>query len=381
MGRLVMLCDVDLSLADATRTHTVELARAFVGTFDGVDLVARGPDPAADGVRYWPGRGRDQHRVLRLVTLNVRTFVVLWRRRRVAGHFYVRDSWSCLPAVVFARATSYRIVCQVDGIPYGPDPMEGTTRVFATLSRLFATATGRLVHGIRAVTPQIAHLLIELARVPSARIAVVPNGVDTDFFQPLDRRDAIIRANLDPEAVYLVYCGGLHPWNDFDTLLLALAELVIRRPEVNLLIVGAGQQRGPIERRVAELGIEAHVLLTGAVHDRHLVRDYLAAATVTVLPYRTEQIARTSASPIKLFEYMACGRGVLAFDYPGLGELLGRSGAGVAVDASVSATLAALDMLLSEGRADELGAAGRRYAEEHVSWRRVVTETLPLFAA
>jgi glycosyltransferase involved in cell wall biosynthesis len=376
-----MLCDVDLSLADATRTHTVELARAFVGTFDGVDLVARGPDPATEGVRYWPGRGRDQHRLLRLVTLNVRTFVVLWRRRRIAGHFYVRDSWSCLPAVVFARATAYRIVCQVDGIPYGSDTMDETTCVLAMVNRLVATVTGRLVHGIRAVTPQIACLLVELARVPSARIAVVPNGVDTDFFHPMGRRDAIIRANLDPDAVYLVYCGGLHSWNDFDTLLRSVAEIVGRRPEVKLLIVGEGDQRAPLERRTQELGIEPHVLLTGAVHDRRQVRDYLAAATVTLLPYRAEQLARTSASPIKLFEYMACGRGVLAFDYPGLGELLGRSGAGVAVAASVGATLDALDMLLREGRADELGAAGRRYAEEHVSWRSVVAETLPLFAA
>jgi hypothetical protein len=63
-----------------------------------------------------------------------------------------------------------------------------------------------------------------------------------------------------------------------------------------------------------------------------------------------------------------------------VGELLGRSGAGVAVDASVSATLGALDILLREGCADELGAAGRRHTEENVSWRRVVAETLPLFA-
>jgi glycosyltransferase involved in cell wall biosynthesis len=381
MGRLVMLCDVDLSLADATHTHTVELARAFVGTFDGVDLVARGPDPAAEGVRYWPGRGRDQHRLRRLVTLNVRTFVVLWRRRRIARHFYVRDSWSCLPSVVFARATSYRIVCQVDGIPYGSDTMDATTGVVAMVNRLVATVTGRLVHGIRAVTPQIGRLLVELARVPSARIAVVPNGVDTDFFHPMYRSEAIIRANLDPGAVYLVYCGGLHSWNDFDTLLQSVAEIVVRRPEVKLLIIGEGDQRGSLERRMKELRIEPHVLLAGAVHDRRRVRDYLAAATVTLLPYRAEQLARTSASPIKLFEYMACGRGVLAFDYPGLGELLGRSGAGVAVAAGVGATVGALDMLLREGRADEFGAAGRRYAEEHLSWRRVVAETLPLFAA
>jgi glycosyltransferase involved in cell wall biosynthesis len=283
--------------------------------------------------------------------------------------------------VVFARATAYRIVCQVDGIPYGSDTMDATNDVFGMMNRLAATATGRLAHGIRAVTPQIACLLAELARVPSTRIAVVPNGVDTDFFHPMDRREAIIRANLDPEAIYLVYCGGLHFWNDFDTLLLAVAEIVSRRPQVKLLIIGEGDQRGPLERRTEELGIEAHVLLTGAVHDRRQVRDYLAAATVTLLPYRAEQIARTSASPIKLFEYMACGRGVLAFDYPGLGELLGRSGAGVAVAASVSATLGALDTLLRDGRADELGAAGRRYAEEHVSWGRVVAETLPLFTA
>jgi glycosyltransferase involved in cell wall biosynthesis len=378
MPRLVMLCDVNLADADATRTHTTELARAFAGTFAGVDLVARGPDPGIEGVRYWRCGGQDRQRLARLVGLNVRACALLLSRRRVARHFYVRDSWSCLPAVVLARLASYRVVCQVDGVPYGSDPTQPPNVPLAAIRRLVATLVGRLAHGIRAVTPQIASLLTELARVPSGRIGVVPNGVDTDFFHPLDRQRAIARAGLAPDASYVVYCGGLHPWNDFDTLLRSFAEAARRHGEARLLIVGDGQERGAICARVAELGIGRRVVLTGAVDDRARVRDYLAAATVTVLPYRAEVVARTSASPLKLFEYMACGRGVLAFDYPGVCELLRRSGAGVTVDGAADAS-AALASLLGDGRADEYGAAGRRYAEEHLTWQRVVAQTLPLF--
>jgi glycosyltransferase involved in cell wall biosynthesis len=369
---------VNLADADATRTHTAELARAFAGTFDGVDLVARGPDPAIDGVSYRRCRGQDRQRLTRLVSLNARACAVLLSRRRVARHFYVRDSWSCLPAVVVARLASYRIVCQVDGVPYGSDPTQPPNVPLAAIRRLTATLVGRLAHGIRAVTPQIASLLTELARVPRRRIRVVPNGVDTDFFHPLDRREAIARAGLAPDASYVVYCGGLHPWNDFDTLLRSFAETARRHGEAQLVIVGDGEERRAIAGRIAELGLGRRVLLTGAVDDRARVRDYLAAATVTVLPYRAELVARTSASPLKLFEYMACGRGVLAFDYPGVRELLRDSGAGVTASGTADAS-AALANLLGDGRADEYGAAGRRYAEKHLTWQGVVAQTLPLF--
>ena len=114
-----MLCDVDFGFPDATRTHTVEVARGFAKAGLSVDLVARGPAPEMDGVQYAPADGAEEQRVRRLVSINRRAIGLLWRRRHTADRFYVRDSWSCFPAILAARMLSYRVVVQVDGIPYG----------------------------------------------------------------------------------------------------------------------------------------------------------------------------------------------------------------------------------------------------------------------
>ncbi len=212
---LVMLCDVDLSFPDATRTHTVEVARGFAGEGLDVELIARGPDPELPGVRYRAARGGEYDRAQRLLSVNAAAIGALWRRRRSARRFYVRDSWSCFPALLAARMLGYRVVVQVDGIPYGHVNVERQAPPLEWIKRAVGIATGRLASGILAVTPQIQSLLVSIARVPPQRIAVIPNGVDLDVFRPLERAEAIDRLGLDPACRYIAFCGGFHPWTDF----------------------------------------------------------------------------------------------------------------------------------------------------------------------
>jgi glycosyltransferase involved in cell wall biosynthesis len=247
------------------------------------------------------------------------------------------------------------------------------------LKRLAAMAMGRVSHGVLAVTPQIRELLIDLAHVPAERIAVVPNGVDIVFFKPLPRPEAIERCRLDPGSRYVVFVGGLYPWADFDTLLAAFALVVVERPETRLLLVGDGPERALIERRVRELGIVDRVAVTGFVRERERVRDYLAVATITVMAHRRDKVSRASASPVKLMEYLAAGRAVVSLELPGVREFVEHNHAGVIVSGGTEPFARAMIELLDPERADALGVAGRRFAEQSLSWDSVIERTLPLF--
>jgi glycosyltransferase involved in cell wall biosynthesis len=375
---LVMLCDVDFSYPDAMRTHTVEVARAFAVEGLDVDLVARGPDPRLAEFRYWAANGREPQRLQRLLTLNAVAITLLWRRRRTANRFYVRDNWSCLPAIVASRLLGYRVVTQVDGIPYGGMGEHGPA-LWDYIKRTVAVITGRLSTGVLAVTPQIKRLLVDLARVPAERITVIPNGVDLEFFRPIPRTEAVDRLRLDPNCRYIVFVGGFNPWSDFDTMLEAFSTVHAAEPEARLLLVGDGPERDHVERRARELGVRDLITITGMIAERERVRDYLAASTVALLAYREDMVQKTSASPIKLTEYLAAGRAVVAVDLPGVRELVGEPGAGVVIRGEPEAMSAAILGLLADGTADERGAAGRRVAEERLSWRSVIERTLPLF--
>ncbi|MGO9754338.1 MAG: glycosyltransferase family 4 protein [Solirubrobacteraceae bacterium] len=375
---LVMLCDVDLSFPDATRTHTIEVARAFARRGLHVELVARGSVAPVAGVSYHAVNGADEQRTRRFLRLNAATIKLLISRRGTASRFYVRDSWSCLPATVAARALRYRVVSQVDGIAYGLHD-ERVSWLVEHLKTIAATLAGRLCNGVLAVTPQIKQLLVDLARIPPDRIVVIGNGVDIDFFKPLQREAAIKRIGLESSSQYAVFCGGFHPWTDFVGTLEGFATAALANPLAVLLLVGDGPELPLIQQTISRLSLERKVLLTGPIHDRERIRDYLAAATLTLMVHRREMVTRTSASPIKLLEYLASGRGTIVLDTPGIGDMIRESGGGILVDGSPASIAAAISELLEPMRADTFGAAGRRYAEQRLSWDSVVDRTMPLF--
>jgi len=284
-----------------------------------------------------------------------------------------------MPIVVVGRMLGYRIVSQNDGIPFGRG-FEGEISVVADYTkRLALVAMGRLAHGTVAITPQIKDLLVRQYRFPAERIAVLPNGVDIDFFTPILRSEAMNRVELDPSHSYAMFCGGFHPWIDFDLLIEAFAIAHRRQEDARLLLVGDGPERDRIERLASELQIRDSVLLTGAIYDRTKVRDYLGAATVTLVAHHSI-VHRSGVFSSKLAEYMASGRAVVAKYVPSLAEALEEAGAGLVVPGDPQSMAEAMLTLLSDpAYADELGAAGRRAAEDKYSWRAIVRRTLSLF--
>jgi glycosyltransferase involved in cell wall biosynthesis len=376
---LVMLCDVDLDTPDATRTHTVEVARNFALEGLDVDLIARGGEPAIAGVRYHQAHGTETQHLRRVASVNVRSFLVLWRCRPSATRFYVRHQWSNVPAMLAARLLGYRVVTQVDDVQYGRGYERDIGLVSDHVKRLTAVLMGRLAQGIVAVTPQIKALLIDQFRVPAKRITVLPNGVDVDSIRPIPRSEAIRRVGLDPEARYLLFCGRFAPWVDFDMLLEAFALVRSRHRDVRLLLVGDGPERERIEQRAKMLEVRDAIDMTGFVEDRASVRDFMGAAVLALTSHSSGYVGRIGVSPTKLAEYLAAGRAVVAKDVPGMRETLEETGAGVVVPGDPHAMAEAIVALLDPARADELGAIGRRVAEERYTWRSVVQRTVPLF--
>jgi glycosyltransferase involved in cell wall biosynthesis len=370
---LVMMCDVDLGNADATRVHTVEVARGFAAEGLEVDLLARGPDPRIPGVRYVRAVGTDRQRIRRLASLNAQIIRLLLQRRATARRLYVRDRWTMMLSLVLGRLLGYRVVTQVDDVPLDFSP---TVDYF---KRALVTTMGRLAHGIVAVTPQIKELLVDTYKVPSQKVAVLPNGADVDFFRPGARSDAIQRLGLDANLRYIVFCGHFAPWMDFDTMLKAFALVAGRRPDARLVLVGDGNERSQIDRLLRELEIQDTVIITGYIHDRARVRDFITASVVALSAYRIEHRALISVSPVKLAEYLATGRAVVATDLPGLRETLVETGAGRVVPVNPVAMSEAILELLEPEHADRLGTNGRRVAEERFSWRLIVKQTLPVF--
>ena len=143
--------------------------------------------------------------------------------------------------------------------------------------------------------------------------AVVPDGVRLQSGRAFEFPPASAETIVG-------YAGHLYPWKGVDVLL----EAVARTRGVNALIVGGHEQEGDrarLESAAARLGITERVTFTGHVEPSR-VADLLKRATILVLPNTPSAASSHFTSPLKLFEYMAAGRAIVASDLPAIREVL-----------------------------------------------------------
>jgi glycosyltransferase involved in cell wall biosynthesis len=145
---------------------------------------------------------------------------------------------------------------------------------------------------------------------PRSRTAVVPDGMRSVPPDP---------GPLPNEPV-IGYAGHLYAWKGVDVILHALPLL----PSARALIVGGHEKEPDLARLKAlahHLGLESRVTFTGQVEPAR-VPALLAQAMILVLPNPASAISTRFTSPLKLFEYMAAGRAIVASDLPAIREIL-----------------------------------------------------------
>ncbi len=190
------------------------------------------------------------------------------------------------------------------------------------------------------------------AGVPEDRITVIQNGVGADFLVDRDPRGVRARLKLDGKTV-LGFAGFVRDWHRLDRVLEYIA--AAKRADLHLLVVGDGPAREPLERMAADLGVADQMTVVGVVQ-RDAIADYVAAFDIALQPAATAY-----ASPLKLFEYMALGKAIVAPSQPNIREVLTDGGDALLFDAGDDAAFrTALARLVDDAdlRA-RLGAAAR----------------------
>jgi phosphatidylinositol alpha-1,6-mannosyltransferase len=203
----------------------------------------------------------------------------------------------------------------------------------------------------------------------SLPITVLPCGVDPDTFRPLtadERRAAREHFGLPDDAEVVLGLSRLVPRKGFDTAIRAAARLRRLRPDLLLVIAGAGRDRDRLERLATEL--DAPVRFLGRVPGEDLPRLYGCADVFTMLCRNRWGGLEQEGFGIVFVEAAACGIPQVAGDSGGAAEAVldGETGIVIAEPDDVQAVVDALTRLLDD---DDLRAAmGRR------SRRRAVEE-------
>jgi glycosyltransferase involved in cell wall biosynthesis len=214
------------------------------------------------------------------------------------------------------------------------------------------------------VSEALKRLVTARLGVPEDKVAVIPNGVDTDFFRP---RPETRRAF---EGFTIVYAGGIEPWQGIDSLLRAMADIRRERgPVVHAVIAGDGPVRRDCERLSEDLGLGSCVRFLGTV-SREDVPLVIASGDLGYSGHTETQGRAVFRSPLKLYEYMAVGKPVLSSAVADARQIVvpGETGFLFASDDAGGLRAALCRALESHDALPAMGAQARAMVESGHSW-------------
>lgn len=278
--------------------------------------------------------------------------------------------WNGLATVEAARRLGLPSVYEVRGLwevtrgSRNPEMMGG--ELFRFMARMETDAAQHATRVI-AITRALGDELVRRG-VSAEKIDVVPNGVDTTRFRPVERdTDLASRLGLADKMV-IGYVGSVLDYEGIDLLIDAAAQLRAERDDIAFLIVGDGAELQQFRQRVQREGLERVVQFTGRVPHAE-VESYYSVIDICPFPRLPLPVCEM-VSPLKPFEAMAMGKTVIASDVSALAEIVddGENGLlhvkGDAVSLTRVLRRALDDAQLRAGVADR----GLAWVREHRDW-------------
>lgn len=220
---------------------------------------------------------------------------------------------------------------------------------------------------------QVLGNIVAAHGVPRERIEVIPNGINThEFHGSPSTADAKDRLGLSGRFV-LGFTGFVRSWHALDQLIDFIAEA--KRPEFLLLVVGDGPAREELLQHARRRGVDGQVRFTGIV-ERASIPGWVAAFDIALQP-----AANAYASPLKLFEYLALGRAIVAPNQPNVLEVLTDGENALLFDPAVSRSLfSAIDRMTADAALRQrLGEAARNtIVRRGLTWDRNAERVIAL---
>jgi glycosyltransferase involved in cell wall biosynthesis len=226
---------------------------------------------------------------------------------------------------------------------------------------LVATSAG-LAERVRRTAPGVP---VREWHFPSAPADADPAGV----------RELRLRLGLAPADPVVLYSGTFEAYQGLPELIEAIPIVRARVPDVRFVFVGADRANGAIADGPAAALVESGALRVVERQPRADMAEYLALADVLVSPR-----AYGGNLPLKVFDYLAAGRPIVATDIPTHRTVLTEERA-VLVEPSSAALAAGIVAVLGDpGRARRLAAAAHSYARSQFGWSRFVDSVDALYA-
>ncbi len=239
------------------------------------------------------------------------------------------------------------------------------TLILSSLARRLETRAYKASDILVCISEELKQIIIDNIDIPPEKIVVLPNGVDTVFFDP-DH----YQADRLFEGFTIGFVGGLIEWQGLDSLLETTYDLRADGFDINLVIVGSGPASKQLEDKVHELALSAFTRFLGQV-SREAVPKLIAGFDVGYSGQIPLKMGRMYLSPLKLYEYMAMAKPVIATDFDDARRVVDNNATGFLFSANDKQQLrdAILNAYNLRSKLPHMGEQARAKVVSEHSWQ------------
>lgn len=285
---------------------------------------------------------------------------------------YVRRMGSLIPGI-YARLVKTVFFYEVNDDPYRRVYQEGSAVAFQIrkfVSEWQDKINLKLCQRVFVITKEISEKIQRLNPCLEVdKLIVMPSGANVDIFKPMSSQECRFRLNIDIEKKYVGFAGTFLNHQGVDVLIDA-ASLILRKEPLSLFaIIGEGPMKDVWIREVKRKGLFNSFLFPGQI-DYEMMPIWIGAMDICVAPFLESSGLR---SPVKIFDYMACGRAVVASRIDGTTDVFAGSEAiRLVPPGNVEILADAIGDLLSDKKmADKMGGKGRALVVEKYDRQRI----------
>ena len=365
MKILFFLPTFTLTIERGDTTHIKELV-SNLSKIAVVDVIKANGAIATNGVLLMT-------KTLRVIRGYAKAALLILRRR--PDIIYTRSNLSIF-TIPLAKLFRLPVIVEINGLFLDEWRMEekhsGINEWISYTKGVLNEKTYKYANHLIVVATKIKNVLEVEYKINPEKISVIENGANTELFRPMNTKEVRRELKLNETYNYICFIGALYKWQGLEYLIKASPYILEEYPNTFFLIVGDGPTRKSLTRLVEQFGVSGKFIFTGA-KPYTSVPLYINASDLCVAPFITERNTRVGLSAIKLYEYLACGKPVVASDIEEVQELLAESKSGICVcpESPLELAQATISLLRAPGLRENMGENGRRYVVENGSWENV----------
>jgi glycosyltransferase involved in cell wall biosynthesis len=209
--------------------------------------------------------------------------------------------------------------------------------------------------------------------VPQRKLFAWHDGFEASLFEKhIDKNTAKSRLNLPIDKTIVTYTGGLYPDRDIENIVYLAKDF----PDVDFLVIGGPEKNRQYFQRISQEESVSNINFMGFV-EHNLIPYYLYASDILLALWSSKVPTINYCSPLKIFEYMAAGRTIVAHDFPTIREVLENEKDSILCKPDNFDSLkSALSKALLEQNTTSYGKIARDKAFKLYSWDNRVTKLL-----